>query len=160
MAYVVSRKDGRFEIRESVATPRGPRGRTLATFRLLSDEVLDHAESRALTPFDRATIRERAEARGVPFQATDTARVARLLLEELVGDRPVPVTLLEAIRGEISRLTPTVLPDALTSAGEWLGVTPADRGNALRDLLRMTDRIPQRTRPDHTDFPRIRSALT
>src|ERR1035441_3245586 len=35
MAYVVPRRDGRFEIRESVQTERGPRCRTLANFAVL-----------------------------------------------------------------------------------------------------------------------------
>ena len=42
MAYVVARPRGRFEIRESVHTPKGPRARSLANFAHLTDEVLGH----------------------------------------------------------------------------------------------------------------------
>ena len=41
MAYVVERRSGHWEIRESVHTAAGPRARTLATFRMLTDEVLE-----------------------------------------------------------------------------------------------------------------------
>ena len=40
MAYVVARPKGRFEIRESVHTPKGPRARSLANFPELTDDVL------------------------------------------------------------------------------------------------------------------------
>ena len=43
MAYVVTRPRGRFEIRESVHTDKGPRARSLASFTELSDEVLARA---------------------------------------------------------------------------------------------------------------------
>ena len=158
MAYIVSRKDGRFEIRESMATPRGPRSRTLATFRRLSDEVLDHAESRARTRFDRRAIRQRAETRGVPQHVADPARRARRLLEDIVQDRPVPSRLIEAIRAQIDLIPRSDAPDTLPPATGWLGATAADHGDALRDLLRVADRIPMRPRPDATPFPRIRSA--
>ncbi len=41
MAFVVARPKGRFEIRESVHTPQGPRARSLANFKDLDEEVLD-----------------------------------------------------------------------------------------------------------------------
>ncbi len=52
MAYVVARPKGRFEIRESVHTHKGPRARSLANFARLSDEVLATARRRASRPFD------------------------------------------------------------------------------------------------------------
>jgi hypothetical protein len=52
MAYVVARPKGRFEIRESLHTPKGPRARTLANFEQLTDKVLDTARLRASRPFD------------------------------------------------------------------------------------------------------------
>ena len=57
MAYVVARPKGRFEIRESVHTPKGPRARSLANFAHLDDEVLDRARQRASRPFDTAAVR-------------------------------------------------------------------------------------------------------
>ena len=60
MAYVVARPKGRFEIRESVHTPKGPRARSLANFAQLSDEVLDRARRRARRPFDADAVRAAA----------------------------------------------------------------------------------------------------
>jgi hypothetical protein len=66
MAYVVARRGGRFEVRESLHTANGPRSRTLAGFDILTDEVLAAAARRAQRPFDgQAVIRSgrRAGAR-------------------------------------------------------------------------------------------------
>ena len=52
MAFVVERPGGRFEVRESRATPRGPRARTLATFATLDDAVVAHVIERAEVPVD------------------------------------------------------------------------------------------------------------
>ncbi|MGA2452456.1 MAG: hypothetical protein ABSG93_02965 [Solirubrobacteraceae bacterium] len=52
MAYVVARPKGRFEIRESLHTPDGPRARSLAGFEVLTDAVLAKAARRAQRPFD------------------------------------------------------------------------------------------------------------
>jgi hypothetical protein len=56
MAYVVARPGGRFEIRESIHTPAGPRARSLAGFGVLTDEVLAKAERRAQRPFDLEAV--------------------------------------------------------------------------------------------------------
>lgn len=56
MAYVAARRKGRFEIRESVHTARGPRARSLAGFEALSDEVLAKAAGRAQRPFDADAV--------------------------------------------------------------------------------------------------------
>jgi len=61
MAYVVTRPKGRFEIRESLHTPKGPRARSLANFAHLTDEVLDRARRRASRPFDSEAVRAAAE---------------------------------------------------------------------------------------------------
>jgi hypothetical protein len=52
MTYVVARRGGRFEIRESLHTAKGPRSRTLAGFDVLTDDVLAAAARRAQRPFD------------------------------------------------------------------------------------------------------------
>ena len=41
MAFVVRRPKGRWEIRESFVGPSGPRARTLASFRVLSEDVIE-----------------------------------------------------------------------------------------------------------------------
>lgn len=56
MAYVAARRNGRFEIRESVHTPRGPRARSLAGFSIMTDDVIARAARRASRPFDAATV--------------------------------------------------------------------------------------------------------
>jgi hypothetical protein len=56
MAYVVARRNGRFEIRESLHTAKGPRARTLAGFGVLTDEILAAASGRAQRPFDAEAV--------------------------------------------------------------------------------------------------------
>jgi len=60
MAYVVARPKGRFEIRESVHTDKGPRARSLASFSELTDEVVAKARRRASRPFDADAVRASA----------------------------------------------------------------------------------------------------
>jgi hypothetical protein len=66
MAYVVARPNGRFEIRESVHTPKGPRARSLAGFTRLTDEVLGRAGRRATRPFDAEAVRASAARAATP----------------------------------------------------------------------------------------------
>src|SRR5476649_484886 len=73
MAYVVARPKGRFEIRESLHTPKGPRARSLAGFGVLTDEVLAKAARRAQRPFDLEAVLASGARAGAP----STAGVAR-----------------------------------------------------------------------------------
>ncbi|HEY1651802.1 MAG TPA: hypothetical protein VGG09_07955 [Acidimicrobiales bacterium] len=68
MAYVVARPKERYEIRESVHTPKGPRARSLANFATLTDEVLETAQSRASRPFDASAVRASARRAGSPVR--------------------------------------------------------------------------------------------
>jgi hypothetical protein len=77
MAYVVARPRGRFEIRESVHTARGPRARSLANFAALTDEVLNTARRRATRPFDPVAVRASARRAGSPVRRGRRARAAR-----------------------------------------------------------------------------------
>jgi hypothetical protein len=70
MAYVVARRNGRFEIRESLHTPKGPRAHTLAGFDVLTDEVLAKAAARAQRPFDVRTVLASGQRAGAPMTAT------------------------------------------------------------------------------------------
>jgi hypothetical protein len=76
MAYVVARRNGRFEVRESVHTPQGPRARTLAGFRILDDGVIVRASGRATRPFDRQAVIASARRIGAPVKR-GTGRAAR-----------------------------------------------------------------------------------
>jgi hypothetical protein len=66
MAYVVTRPNGRFEIRESVQTAKGPRARSLANFSVLTDAVLARAAGRATRPFDAEGVRAGSRRAGAP----------------------------------------------------------------------------------------------
>jgi hypothetical protein len=78
MAFVVARRGGRFEIRESLHTAKGPRSRTLAGFDVLTDEVLTAAARRAQRPFDaQAVIRSAGRAGARVRAATSGASRAR-----------------------------------------------------------------------------------
>ncbi|HEX3794785.1 MAG TPA: hypothetical protein VHV57_09825 [Acidimicrobiales bacterium] len=67
MAYVVARPRGRYEIRESVHTAKGPRARSLGNFSALSTAVLNTAAARASRPFDPEAVRAAADRLGVPI---------------------------------------------------------------------------------------------
>lgn len=74
MAYVVARRGGRFEIRESLHTTKGPRARTLAGFGVLTEGILTAAARRAQRPFDaEAVIRSARRAKAPVRVATSGA---------------------------------------------------------------------------------------
>lgn len=78
MAYVVARNGGRFEIRESFHTARGPRSRTLAGFRVLTNDLLESASRRAQRPFDADAVIRSARKAGARTQiATSGANRTR-----------------------------------------------------------------------------------
>jgi hypothetical protein len=78
MAYVVRRRSGRYEIRESFHTARGPRARTLAGFGALTNEVLAAAARRAQRPFDAEAVIGSARRAAAPVRvATSGAQRAR-----------------------------------------------------------------------------------
>jgi hypothetical protein len=156
MAFVVARRGGRFEIRESLATPAGPRARTLASFRVLTADVLAEAAGRARRPFDAAKIRARARQLRAPERSDEAAATARRLVGELRRGERVPPALVSELRRVLPRVHGEI-PDTVQGALEWVGVDDAARGRALRDLLELASRIPRRRRPPELAFPRISS---
>jgi hypothetical protein len=68
MAFVVARPGGRFEIRESLHTAKGPRSRTLASFSVLTDDIMAAAAQRAQRPFDAATVIRSGRRAGARIQ--------------------------------------------------------------------------------------------
>jgi hypothetical protein len=68
MAYVVTRMGGRFEIRESFNTPKGPRSRTLAGFQVLTDDVMEAAARRAQRPFNVEAVLRSGRRAGARVQ--------------------------------------------------------------------------------------------
>lgn len=145
MAYLVERSDGRYELRESVNTPRGPRSRTLAIFSELSEAVLDRAGERAAAPLDRRTLLRRARERGVPWLGPDSAPAALELIAATRTGRPPPAAFAAALR-EVFSGEGAELPDSVAPLLDWIGVGDEPRGRALSDALRLADRL-RRSRP-------------
>src|SRR4051812_10982215 len=125
MAYVVRRPRGRWELRESVVTPEGPRARSLASFRVLDNDVLDRAATHARRPFDRGRVLASARRAGAPIEDGAADRLARQLLGEIGrGRRPAP---------GLRRLLLRNLSDERSMAdvemdNEWLDASDEQRG--------------------------------
>jgi hypothetical protein len=160
MTYVVARDSGTWEIRESRATPRGPRSQTLASFRVLTPEVIEHARGRAGKPLLAEGLRRAAMRAGAPIAPRPPDRAAGELLAELAHGRQP--------RGALRRLLLDALRDGgegssdnTRAAGAWIAATPGERGEALRDLLLLSDRLPpSRIRTaSRPRFPRIHTAV-
>src|SRR5262245_18023488 len=134
MAYVTARRNGAFEIRESRVTPEGPRSRTLATFRELDAATIEKAIARAEKPPSSEELVQAALRAGASVAARPVDEASRDLLRLLGrGDQPGP---------KLRRLLLGALAAEPNPALEWLGATPAERGDALRDLLLLTDAVP------------------
>lgn len=121
MAYVVARPKGRFEVRESLHTPKGPRARSLAGFDVLTDEVLAVAAERSTRPFDAEAVL--ASARRAGAQVRTGAGVAE-------GVRDSSRRFVEASR----RMALSMRRRPVPSGGE-------DSGAALIDLLGFADAV-------------------
>jgi hypothetical protein len=156
MAYVVARRGGPWEIRESRATAAGPRSRTLATFRILTPEIVEHARRRSSQPLDPHALRRIALHAGAPVAARAPNQAAGELLAELAaGGRPRPALrnlLLDALEPGVEATS-----DSARAAARWITASPAQRGAALRDLLLLADRLPPSRAPSRPRFPRIQS---
>jgi hypothetical protein len=151
MAFVVATKRGGFEIRESQNTPKGPRSRTLATFRELSDEVIEKARARSAKALSAEDLREAAARAGAPGAWAPVDRAARELIGELGKGRQLDPTL--------RRLLVDLLNGKESPVSEWMAATLDERGKALVDLLLLADALPSNGRRDrHLDFPRLDSA--
>lgn len=165
MAYVVGRPNGSWEIRETVASPAGPRSRTLASFRELSEEVVERAIARASKPVTADDLRRAARRAGVPTGLTAVDRAAAELLREL-GDGREPHPILRGLLLEALRTTrpvrlvepradgdadtdsaerdalPFETPHAALASAAWIGASPERRGATLEELLDFTDAFP------------------
>jgi len=124
MTYVVGRPNGRFEIRESVHTEKGPRARSLANFSLLTDEVLARAAGRATRPFDGGAVLGAAQRAGAPMPTptpngpgagpgrsrrtfvASSRRMARSLGARPADGRPDPGDALIDLLGFVAQITP------------------------------------------------------
>ncbi len=136
-------------------TARGPRSRTLATFRgALTPEILERAERRATRPFVRERLLARAAALGVPVTLRREERAARELLGLLRQGASVDPVLKSLLKSALEASPAAAVPAPLAEVSEWIGVDAARRGETLRDLLRLSDRI-VRSRPPLRERPRV-----
>jgi len=166
MAFVVPTKKGTFEVRESRSTPDGPRSRTLASFRELTEETIVKAQARAAKPPSADELREAALRAGAPVAGKPADAASRELLGLLAnGKRLDPMLkrlLLDALTREDRSDRPAdpaaTVSDAARSATEWIDVSPRQRGKTLEDLLLLADALPVRLRPTEIGFPRLKSA--
>jgi hypothetical protein len=156
MAYVVARPSRQWELREARSTVAGPRSRTLATFTTLTPEVLEHARARSSQPLHARELRRVALRAGAPVANSAPDQAAGELLAKLAdGQRPRPTLrrlLLDALEPGSA-----VVSDSARAAARWVTASQRERGETLRDLLLLADRLPPRRTPPHARFPRVRS---
>ncbi len=163
MAFVVSAKKGRFEVRESQSTPKGPRSHTLVSFRELTDEVIQKAREKATKPPSAEELRRSARRAGAPVARPPIEQAARELIAELArGNRLDPALrqILSELLDKGYRETGEASPanEAARSVAIWMAATPEERGRALVDLLLLADALPsggRRGKP--LRFPRLDS---
>jgi hypothetical protein len=154
MAFIVPRKNGTWEIRESHSTPKGPRSTTLATFRELDDKIIGRARAKAAKPLDSEELRQAAPRVGAPVAKSAADDAAIRLLSELSLDRK-PRRGLRRLLADAVDPADAGLSDAAKAAQEWVAATLEERGEALKDLLLLADAIPHRRRENRIDFPRF-----
>jgi hypothetical protein len=165
MAYVVATKPGRFEVRESVSTPAGPRSHTLATFREMDGEIVEKVRARSEKPPTAAELTRLALRVGAPVRGSELDEAASETLRRIAsGEEPDPKLrrlLADALSihdaGEQPAESKGLVSDAARAASQWIGVSVEERANALRELLELADALPTRLRPREISFPRLRS---
>jgi hypothetical protein len=144
MAFIVPTKRGKFEIRESHSTPKGPRSRTLASFSELSDETIAKASERASAPLDAEELRASARRAGAAVSGAPVDRAARQLIAELGRGRAPDPALAGVLRDLLAEdAAPRSAGDASHSVAEWMASSPEDRGRTLIDLLELADALPR-----------------
>jgi hypothetical protein len=163
MAFVVPTKRGRFEIRESTNTSKGPRSHTLASFRELDDEVIRKARERAAKAIDEGELRQSARRAGAPVVRPPVDQAARELITELAkGSAPSPTLrhmLLDLLQhGHREGSERSSREEAEHAVAEWMAATPKERGGTLVDLLLLADALPHKGRKGKPlRFPRLDS---
>jgi hypothetical protein len=162
MAYLYRRPNGRIEVREAHSTERGPRSRTLVSFQgTLEPEHLERAEARATRPLDRARLLARARELDIPVRVSRADASARALLADLRRGDPLDPRLATLVAEAIEPLPKEESSEEFAEAAEWIGSSDAERGDALRDVLRLYGTIAEsrdevRERPAKS-YPRFRS---
>lgn len=155
MAFIVPRKNGSWEIRETRSTPSGPRSTTLASFRELGDEAIERASERAAQPLEPETLRKAALRAGAPLETPPADRAAQQLLAEASAGRR-PRRALRNLLAKAFEDKRRPFPEPVSSESEWLHAPPEEHGETLRQLLLLADALPQRRRPNRIQFPGFR----
>ena len=135
MAYVVATKPGRFEVRESISTPDGPRSRTLASFRELTDETIGKVQARSDKPPTADELTRLALKAGAPVRGSKLDEAASETLRRIAsGEQPDPKLrrlLIDALsdqdRGDRPADPKGLVSDAARAATQWIGVGAEDR---------------------------------
>lgn len=140
MAYVVRRPGGRWEIRESYVTERGPRARTLATFKTLSPTTVEKAAAKARTPFEPEAVLDSARRAGAPVELSRGDALATRLLRELGRDARIRPGLRRLLLEQLEDIEMGTVDDSLA---HWVGASERERADALVDLLDLADRLPK-----------------
>lgn len=138
MAFVVRRPGGRWEIRESFTSKVGPRARTLASFKVLSPQVIERAVGAARGAGDRESIVRAARRAGAPIELSAGDALAESLLRSLARGATVRPGMRRLL---IEQLTDSQHAD--DSFAEWIGASLEERSAALVDLLGLADRLPK-----------------
>ena len=163
MAFIVPTKGGKFEIRESQATPKGPRSRSLASFSELNDETIEKAQAKASKPLDPDRLRRAARKVSAPVARRPADRAARELIAELGKGRRLDPNLRHMLldlleHGRREDRQPSRRHEASHEVAEWMAATPAEKGRALVDLLLLADALPSGGRVGKAlEFPRLDS---
>ena len=153
MAFITEGKAGAWEIRESRATPRGPRSRTLATFSVLTDDVIERAIARSEAGVTAEELRAAAVRSGAPLPASKADRSAAVLLAALDrGDRPRRA--LDGVLAEVFAGRPRISSHEAGAAAAWASASPEERARTLVDLLLLGDALPKKRRGE-LRFPRL-----
>jgi hypothetical protein len=165
MAYVVATKPGRFEVRESASTPKGPRSRTLASFRELTAETVERVRQNSEKPPTAAELTRLALRAGAPVRGSELDEAAGETLRRIAGGEQPDPKLRRLLIDALSRQNTSgksleskgLVSDAARAASQWIGVGAEDRAHALRELLELADALPIRLRPHKIGFPHLRS---
>jgi len=164
MAFVVPTRQGSFEVRESRNTQKGPRSRTLVSFRELTDEVIARARAKATNPPSAEELRRAARRAGAPVARPPIEQAARELIAELARGRQLNSTLHQILsellqRGYRENGGGSPANEAARSVAVWMAATPEERGKALVDLLLLADALPSSGRKEEPLlFPRLDSS--
>ncbi|MGH2794142.1 MAG: hypothetical protein ACRDKG_07525 [Actinomycetota bacterium] len=151
MAYVVRRPAGRWEIRESFSSKAGPRSRTLASFKVLTPQIVERAVAAAHRPVVADNILRAAKKAGAPVRAaSETEELARSLLRALARGGYVRPGLGKLLVEELQR--DPRRDDALNL---WVGASLEDRAETLIDLMDLGDSLPKGRSSKPLGYPRL-----